>query len=222
MVLERRIALEGAVQFVVLVHGLGVLDVLVKVKGVFLVHFRGEGGVGLLGTLPRRALVVQVAGVAGFFKLEVLSGIRQGLPWGGLLGFLVGRTRLAVYAPVLGARPVTGFATDSGHEFAGILHGIAAFLAPAVNVTAYAVLVLGVVFLGFGLGVGLERVHGLGMGGLSPGFSLALVAGTAFLATFERLCARTGGEDCKQGCSGEGECQGMAHGFLLRANLSVE
>ena len=41
MVLELRLAGEGAVQLVVLVHGLGVLDVLVKVEGVFLVHFAG-------------------------------------------------------------------------------------------------------------------------------------------------------------------------------------
>ena len=93
MVLELRITGEGAVQFVVLVHGLGVLDVLVKVEGVFLVHRGGEGGVGLLGALPRAAFVVQVAGVAAFFKAEVLSGIRQGLARCGLLRFLVGRAR---------------------------------------------------------------------------------------------------------------------------------
>ena len=172
-----------------------------------------------------RAFVVQVAGVAGFFKAEVLSGIRQGLARGGLLRFLVGRACLAVGAAILGAGPVAGFAAYPGGEFAGVVKGVAAFLAPAVNVTAHAVLVLGVVFLGIqlglllglSLGVGLERVHGLGVGGVAPGFSLALVTGTAFLATFKRLRGRAGGEDRKHGCCGKGECQGMAHGFLLRA-----
>ena len=86
MVLELRITREGAVQFVMLVHGLGVLDVFVEVEGVFLVHFRGEGGVGFFRALPRRAFVVQVAGVAAFFKAEVLSGIGQCLARGGLRG----------------------------------------------------------------------------------------------------------------------------------------
>ena len=229
MVLELRLTGEGAVQFVVLVHGLGILDVLVEVEGVFLVYLRGEGGVGLLGALPSRAFIVQVAGVAGLFKGEVLSGIRQGLARGGLFRFLVGRACLAMGAAILGAGPVAGFAAYPGGEFVGVVKGVAAFLAPAVNVTAHAVLVFGVVFLGiqlglllgFSLGVGLERVHGLGVGGIAPGFSLALVTGTAFLATFKRLRGRAGGEDRKHGCCGKGECQGMAHGFLLRANISV-
>ena len=45
VILELRLASKGAVQFVMLVHGLGVFDVFVEVEGVFLVHFRGERGV---------------------------------------------------------------------------------------------------------------------------------------------------------------------------------
>ena len=148
-------------------------------------------------TAPRSTL----AEAGQDFKFEVLARFRQGRTGCGLLRFLIGRARLAVHATVFGARPVAGFAAYTTSEFAGVLYGVAAFLAPAVNVTTHAVLVLGVVFLGielglllgFSLGVGLERVHGLGMGGLSPGFSLALVAGTAFLATFKRLSGRAGG-----------------------------
>ena len=163
MVLELGLAGEGAVQFVVLVHGLGVLDVLVKVEGVFLVHRGGEGGVGLLGALPRAAFVVQVAGVAAFFKAEVLSGIGQGLARGGLLRFLVGGACLAVGAAILGAGPMAGFAAYAGGELAGVLDGVAAFLAPAVDVAAYAVLVLGVVFLGSSLAFFLASALVLGL-----------------------------------------------------------
>ena len=94
MELELRIPFEGAVQFVVLMHGFDVLDVFVEVEGVFLVHLRGERGVGLLGALPARAFIVQVAGVAGFFEGEVLSRFRQGRTRRSLLRFLVGRSRL--------------------------------------------------------------------------------------------------------------------------------
>jgi hypothetical protein len=52
MVLELRISREDAVQLVVLVHGLGILDVFVKVEGVFLVYLGGERGVGFLRALP--------------------------------------------------------------------------------------------------------------------------------------------------------------------------
>src|SRR3954452_5119342 len=164
MVLELRIPGEDAVQLVVLVHGLGVLHILVEVEGVFLVHFRGKRGVGFLGTFPWRALVVQVAGIAAFFKAEVLPSIGQCLTPGGLLRFLVGRARLALCAPILGARSMTRFAAHARHELVGIVHGIAAFLAPAVHMAAHTGLVLGVIFLGvelgfllgLGLGVGLE------------------------------------------------------------------
>src|SRR5688500_20144733 len=112
MVLELRLAREGAVQFVVLVHGLGVLDILVKVEGVFLVHRGGEGGVGLLRTLPRAAFVVQVAGVAAFFKAEVLAGVSQCLARCGLLRLLIGRSRLALTAALLGSGTMAGARTS--------------------------------------------------------------------------------------------------------------
>ena len=40
---------------------------------------------------------------------------------------------------------MAGFAAYAGGELARVLNGVAAFLAPAVDVTAHAVLVLGVV-----------------------------------------------------------------------------
>ncbi len=116
---------------------------------------------------------------------------------------------------------MAGFAANASQEFVGVFHGVAAFLAPAVYVTAYAVLVLGVIFLGIqlgfllglGLGVGLERVHGFGMGRISPGFGLALVTRTAFLAAFKRLRSRASGKYRKQCGCGYGDCYAMAHGF---------
>src|SRR5688500_516925 len=201
MVLELRITGEGAIQLVVLMHGFGVLDVFVKVEGVFLVHLRREGGVGFLRALPGAAFVVQVAGVAALFKGEVLSGIGQVLARGGLLRFLIGRTRFAVDAAILGTRTMAGFAAHAGQELAGIFNRVAAFLAPAVHVAAHAILVLGVVLgrielgllLGLGLGVGLQGFHCLGVRRVSPLFGLALVTGTAFLPAFKRFGSRTAG-----------------------------
>src|SRR6476661_2690962 len=156
MVLELRIPGEGAVELVMLMHGLDILDILVKVEGVFLVHSRVIGGVGLLDALPAGAFIVHVAGIAGLFKGKILPGFRQRRARGGLLRFLEGRTRFAVYAPVLRARSMARFAAHAGQELAGVVNRVAAFLAPAVNMAANTVLVLGVVLfrikLGFLLG----------------------------------------------------------------------
>src|SRR5215217_2381606 len=138
MVLELGIALEDAVQFVVLVHGLDVLD---KVEGVFLVYSRVIRGVGLLDALPGRAFIVHVAGIAALFKGKVLSGIGQYLPRTGLLRFLIGRPCLAVGAAILGAGSMARFAAHAGQELAGVIKRVAPFLAPAVDMAAYAILV---------------------------------------------------------------------------------
>src|SRR5687768_9832136 len=231
VVLELRISSEDAIELVVLVHGLGILDVLVKVEGVFLVHFRGEGGVGFLRALPGAALVVHVAGVAAFFEAEVLTSIGQYLAGGGLLRFFISGAGFAVGAAILGAGSMAGFAAYPGQELARVVNRVAAFLAPAIHVTADTVLVLGVVLgrielgllLGFCLGIGLQGVHGLGVRSAAPGFSLALVTGTAFLAAFKRFGSRCAGHDRKQCCCGQGECHAMVHpsSFFLSASISV-
>src|SRR6185312_11312010 len=231
VVLELRFASEDPIELVVFVHGLGVLDVLVKVEGVFLVHVRGEGGVGFLRALPRAALVVHVAGIAAFLEAEVLAGIGQHLAGGGLLRFLESGAGFAVRAAILGAGSMAGFAAYPGQELARVFNRIAAFLAPAIHMTADAVLVLGVVLgrielgllLGFGLVVGLQGVHGLGVRRAAEGFGLALVTGTAFLAAFKRLGRRAACHDRKQRCRGQGECHAMVHpsSFFLSASISV-
>ena len=166
------------------------------------------------------ALVVHVAGIAAFLEAEVLAGIGQRLAGGGLLRFLESGPGFAVGAAILGAGSMAGFAAYAGQELAGVVNRVAAFLAPAIHMTAYTVLVLGVVLgielgflLGFGLGVGLQRVHGFGVRRIAPGFGLALVTGTAFLAAFKRLGSRAAGHDRKQCCCGQGECHAMVHPF---------
>src|SRR6266849_2937357 len=160
-------------------HGLIVTHGLLEVELILLVHLGGKRGVRFFCGLPRRAFIVQVAGVALLNELKLLSGFREGLARRDRFRLFKSLTRLAVNLTIVGACPMAGFAAYTYQELVRLRNFIPAFRPEPSHVAADTILVLDVVLLGvelclehsfvlFLVPVGFERVDSFGVGGLYP------------------------------------------------------
>src|SRR5262245_54597404 len=160
-------------------HGLVVAHGLFKVKRILFINGRGERGVGLLGTLPRGAFIVQMTGAALLDKFKILPGFREGLPRCDLFRLFKGLASLTVDLAVVSASSMAGFATDTDKEFVGVRRFIPSLRPEPGHMTADTILVLCVVLLRvefrldhgcilFFIPVGFERVDCFRVGSLYP------------------------------------------------------
>src|ERR1700704_3995996 len=160
-------------------HGLVVAHRLLKIEFILFIDLGGKWGIGFLCALPRRALVVQMAGVALLDERKILSSFRERLARCNLFRFFKRFAGLAVNLPIIWACPMARFTTDTDQKLVWLRNFIAAFRPEPGHVTAYTIFVFGVVFLRvkfrldhrgvlFLVPVGFERIDRFGMCGLDP------------------------------------------------------
>src|SRR5262245_16893125 len=160
-------------------HGLVVAHHLLKVECILLVYRGGERGIRFLGPLPRRALVIKMAGAALLNELKLLSSFYKRLARRDLFRLFKSLARLTVNLTVVRTRPMAGFATHAYQKLVRLRNFIPAFRPEPCHMATNAVLVLCIVllwielrldhgFVLFFVPVGLKRVDSFGVGGLDP------------------------------------------------------